>query len=55
MAEGSYPTFDGTLADGIQGVESNAVKGKIFNINGIQVEKTTKGLYIIDGKKIMVK
>lgn len=55
MAEGSYPTFDGTLADGIQGVESNAVKGKIFNINGIQVEKTTKGLYIIDGKKVMVK
>ena len=55
MAEGSYPTFDGTLADGIQGVESNAVKGKIFNINGIQVEKTTKGIYIIDGKKIMVK
>ena len=54
MAEGSYPVFDGTLADGINKVE-NIAKGKIFNINGIQVEKTTKGLYIIDGKKVMVK
>ena len=54
MSEGTYPTFDGTLSDGINNIESIA-KGKIFNINGIQVEKTTKGLYIIDGKKVMVK
>ena len=54
MTEGTYPTFDGTLANGINNIESIA-KGKIFNINGIQVEKTTKGLYIIDGKKVMVK
>ena len=54
MSEGTYPTFDGSLADGINKVE-NMAKGKIFNINGIQVEKTTKGLYIIDGKKVMVK
>ena len=54
MTEGTYPTFDGTLSDGINNIESIA-KGKIFNINGIQVEKTTKGLYIIDGKKVMVK
>ena len=54
MSEGTYPTFDGSLSDGINNIESIA-KGKIFNINGIQVEKTTKGLYIIDGKKVMVK
>ncbi len=54
MTEGTYPTFDGTLADGINKVTFDN-KGKIFNINGIQVEKTTKGLYIIDGKKVMVK
>ncbi len=53
MAEGSYPTFD--MATGIQGVTNTNAKGKIYNINGIQVEKTTKGLYIIDGKKVMVK
>ncbi len=53
MADGSYPTFD--LTTGIQGVTNTAAKGKIYNINGIQVEKTTKGLYIIDGKKVMVK
>ncbi len=54
MSEGTYPTFDGTLADGINKVTYDN-KGKIFNINGIQVEKTNKGLYIIDGKKVMVK
>ncbi len=54
MSEGTYPTFDGTLDTGINGV-TNDTKGKIFNINGIQVEKTVKGLYIIDGKKVMVK
>ena len=54
MSEGTYPTFDGSLSDGINNIESIA-KGKIFNINRIQVEKTTKGLYIIDGKKVMVK
>ena len=54
MQEGSYPVFDGSQTDGISSVTNNA-KGKIFNINGIQVEKTTKGLYIIDGKKVMVK
>ncbi len=54
MSEGTYPTFDGTLADGINKVTFDT-KGKIFNINGIQVEKTNKGLYIIDGKKVMVK
>ncbi len=56
MQEGSYPTFSGTDT-GIQGVTSaqpNA-KGTIYTINGIRVEKTTKGLYIIDGKKVMVK
>ncbi len=53
MAEGSYPTFD--MTTGIQGVTNSNAKGKIYNINGIQVEKTTKGLYIIDGKKVMVK
>ncbi len=54
MTEGSYPTFD--FATGIQGVTNNSnAKGKIFNINGIQVEKTVKGIYIIDGKKVMVK
>ena len=54
MKEGSYPVFEGDYGSGIQGVTNN-VNGKIFNINGIQVEKTTKGLYIIDGKKVMVK
>ena len=54
MKEGSYPVFEADFANGINSVTNNA-KGKIFNINGIQVEKTTKGLYIIDGKKVMVK
>ena len=28
---------------------------EIYTINGIRVQKTTKGLYIINGKKVMVK
>ena len=42
---------------GVTGAEAETdVKSTgIYTINGIRVEKTTKGLYIINGKKVMVK
>lgn len=39
---------------GIAEVKTNA-KSDIFNINGQRVEKTAKGLYIMNGKKFIVK
>ena len=45
---------DETPVDGITASDSKAVDG-IYTINGIRVQKTQKGLYIINGKKVMVK
>ena len=53
MAEGSYPVLK-AFTTGINRVmQSNG--SVIFTINGIRVEKTKQGIYIIDGKKILVK
>ena len=45
-----------TAATGIQDVYSiKAEPGTIFDLQGRRVAKPAKGLYIINGKKIMVK
>ncbi len=42
--------------DAIQGVEANAnADAKIYDITGRRVSKAVKGIYIINGKKVMVK
>ena len=47
-------TFDGE-ATGIKTVE-NAKAGKaIYNLNGQRVDKAQKGLYIVNGKKTIIK
>ena len=45
------------FVDGIREVSTvNAKTGAIYNLNGVQVSKASKpGLYIIDGKKVIVK
>ena len=45
------------FVDGIREVNTiNAKAGAIYNLNGVQVSKAVKpGLYIIDGKKVLVK
>ena len=45
------------FVDGIREVSTvNAKTGAIYNINGVQVSKASKpGLYIIDGKKVIIK
>ncbi len=55
-----YKTEDGTYTNeapvGIESVtDKKPTDGRIYNINGILVEKTSKGLYIINGKKVLVK
>ena len=50
-------TFDGGTT-GIATVENGEVKvytGKIFDISGREVKTMTKGIYVVDGKKVMVK
>ena len=39
----------------IQGIESEAENQTIYNISGQRVQKAVKGLYIVNGKKVMVK
>ena len=41
---------------GVSGVKANTAKeDATYTINGIRVQKTQKGIYIINGKKVMVK
>ena len=46
--------FDGE-ATGISELKSVAEDGTLYNLNGVRVSQPTKGLYIQNGKKIVVK
>ena len=48
-------SFGGTTA--IKGVEAaKAVEnGAVFNLNGQRVAQPTKGLYIVNGRKVVIK
>lgn len=39
----------------IENGQLNILSGKIYDLNGRQVKNPTKGLYIIDGKKVLLK
>jgi hypothetical protein len=48
--------FGGTIVDGIEAVELlNNLSGNIYNLNGQKLQKTQKGINIVNGKKVMVK
>jgi hypothetical protein len=51
------PNKDGNYenATGIQQIADKKQTGHIFNLMGQKVQKVTKGIYIIDGKKVFVK
>ena len=36
-------------------VNGSAADGKCYNLQGQRVEQPTKGLYIVNGKKVIVK
>ena len=46
--------FTVTASTGIQTV-SAAAAGKVYNLQGVEVQKPVKGLYIQNGKKVLVK
>jgi hypothetical protein len=47
---------DGEIT-GIEAIEGmkNVENGKFYNLNGQQVAQPTKGLYIVNGRKVVVK
>ena len=50
-----YITGNGSVTTGINSVNGTAEKAVIYNLAGQKVMKTQKGLYIIKGKKVIVK
>ena len=36
-------------------VKSDGVKSEVYNLNGQRVSKTGKGVYIVNGKKMVIK
>ena len=45
----------GDITTAIEAAESNITEGATYDLNGRQVQNMGKGLYIVNGKKIMVK
>ena len=39
---------------GIRVIRNNRADGRIYNLNGIRVEKPLQGIYICDGRKIVL-
>ena len=48
-------TFTVDTATGINGVQMNGADQKIFNLNGVRMNRMVKGINIINGKKVLVK
>ena len=46
---------NGDLATGVSRVQTEVADEAVFNLAGQRVSKTTKGVYIINGKKVAVK
>lgn len=54
--EEQFVSEDGGFPDGINEVEQNPTgDGKVYNLNGVPVNTLSKGVYIINGKKVVVK
>ena len=47
--------FEGMNLTGIETVKAEKANNEIFNLAGQRVAKTAKGLYIVNGKKVVVK
>jgi hypothetical protein len=55
VIEGTTVSEDGGFVDGINQAEADASSGEVYNLQGIRVKKATKGVYIQNGKKVVVK
>lgn len=43
------------VASGIQNIDTEIAKGAVCNLNGVKVNKATKGIFIVNGKKVAKK
>ena len=43
------------VASGIQNIEAAIANGTVYNLNGVKVNKATKGIFIVNGKKVAKK
>lgn len=59
MEEGAYPVLKNVIGTGIGGVNAGAdalrTSGTIYNLGGQRVEKMQKGIYIQNGRRVLVK
>jgi hypothetical protein len=61
MAEGSYPTFNKEKLTGIQQIAERPradiymLDGRLVKANAADVKSLPRGIYIINGKKVMVR
>lgn len=46
---------DGGVSTGINNVEKIAEGAAIYNLNGVRVNKMQKGVYVVNGKKVVIK
>ena len=54
--EDSLVSEDAGLVDGINDIQQNAsLDGEYYSVSGVRVAAPTKGLYIVNGKKVLVK
>ena len=53
--DASYTLTVNAIPTGIEEIESNNLDTIIYNLQGIRVNKCVKGIYIVNGKKIVVK
>lgn len=43
------------VASGIQNINATIANGTVYNLNGVKVNKATKGIFIVNGKKVAKK
>lgn len=53
--EGVTLTYYVGVASGIQNINAAIANGTVYNLNGVKVNKATKGIFIVNGKKVAKK
>ena len=53
--DGDLVSEDGGFTDGINQVAVDSATGHVYNLQGIRVKNATKGVYIQNGKKVVIK
>lgn len=48
-------TYYAGVASGIQNINAAIANGTVYNLNGVKVNKATKGIFIVNGKKVAKK